>query len=234
MVSAAKPDCEPALLQSRGVCVLMFSGGRDSTLAAVRLAEAGFELILVTITSDHLHGLHLVEQRLRELRGLVPARTRWMHVKQPLDLATDTSFYEQTCLPCHHAYVVVAAAIAINLGAAQLAFGYTHYQSHWPEQTPLAIERLRALVEESGVELLLPVHDLQSRKQASDELEHRGLTSLALEQKCVRQVTNIQLDDERLHAQVALWEEAIRASINKLDSIPMAIISTGEIGKIHA
>lgn len=212
----------------------MFSGGRDSTLAAMRLAEAGYELILVTITSDHLFGLDAVRRRTREFAGLLPAATKWMHVRQPAALATDTSFYEQTCLSCHHAYVVVAAAVAVSLGASRLAFGYTSYQAHWPEQTPLAIERLGTVLAENGVELMLPVHDLRSRDEASSELERRGLSGMALEQKCARQITNVELDAERLCAQVALWEGAIRASMDKLNTIPMAITDTGEIGEAKA
>src|SRR5205807_6393519 len=118
-------------------CVLMFSGGRDSTLGALRLSDADKEIVLVTVTSSHLVGIDHVRQRLKEISPHLPPRTPWVHVRQPAELRTDTSFYERTCLPCHHAYVVSAVGCAKHLGATDMAFGYTQYQSNWPEQTPI-------------------------------------------------------------------------------------------------
>ena len=64
--------------------------------------------MLVTVTSTHLVGMEQVRQRLKELARLLPKDTPWIHVRQPEELKTDTSFYDRTCLPCHHAYVVVS------------------------------------------------------------------------------------------------------------------------------
>jgi len=211
-------------------CVLMFSGGRDSSIAALRLAHTGRPPTLVTITSDHLLGIEKVKQRLVELASYLPATTRWLRIAQPEDLATDTSFYEQTCLPCHHAYVVVAAAVARSMKAQRLAFGYTGYQSDWPEQTPLAVSKLRAVLADYGIELELPVADLASREQARRALEVFGLSPSSLEQKCSRQVTNVALDDTLLRAQISLWEGAIRRSMDELDRIPAAIMEEAILG----
>jgi hypothetical protein len=213
-------------------CVLMFSGGRDSSIAAVRLAHGGRPPTLVTITSDHLFGIDKVKQRLVELACHLPASTRWLRIVQPVDLATDTSFYEQTCLPCHHAYVVVATAVARSMNAQRLAFGYAGYQSDWPEQTPLAVSRLRAVLADYGIELDLPVADLASREQAEQELEALGLSPGSLEQKCSRQVTNLALDETMLRAQISLWEGAIRRSMDKLDRISAAIIEEATLGSL--
>jgi hypothetical protein len=191
----------------------MFSGGRDSTLAALRLNEAGQRLVLVTVTSGHLVGLDRVRRRLGEVARRLPPDTPWVRVRQPEELGTDTSFYDQTCLPCHHAYVVVSAVIARALGASRLAFGYAGYQSDWPEQTPLAVSRLAALLERHGIELVLPVYDLHSRDEAVAELTTRGFGSDSLEQKCLRQVFNVALDEARLAQQVELWEKAIETSM---------------------
>jgi len=212
-------------------CVLMFSGGRDSTLAALRLSKAGFALSLVTITSDHLHGIGHVQRRIDELGPLLSPGTRWLRIAQPHDLRTDTSFYAQTCLPCHHAYVVVAANVARSLGATTLALGYTAYQSDWPEQTPVAVASLRAVLSEHGVRLLLPVRDLSSREQAACELASNGLSPTSLEQKCSRQVTNVKLEDSHLQLQVALWETAIRTSLQELDTIATSVMGDDVIGR---
>ena len=73
-------------------CLLMFSGGRDSTLAALRLHHGRVPLRLVTVTSSHLTGINLVRRRLSELSKILPATTPWLNIRQPVDLKTDTSF----------------------------------------------------------------------------------------------------------------------------------------------
>lgn len=213
-------------------CVLMFSGGRDSTLAAMRLLQRGMSLTLITITSDHLHGINAVKQRLKELKSNFPQNTEWILIRQPAELHTDTSFYKQTCLSCHHAYVVVAGVIAKALGISRLAFGYAGYQNDWPEQTPLAVSRLGQVLAESGISLLLPVYDLPSRSIADDELAAFGLSRGALEQKCSRQVSNVVLRGGELDQQIDLWVAAIKESISKIDLINTSVIEKIKIGEI--
>jgi predicted subunit of tRNA(5-methylaminomethyl-2-thiouridylate) methyltransferase len=210
----------------------MFSGGRDSTLAALRLAERRENLVLVTISSGHLHGIEAVKRRLQELSSQLPPETQWLRIRQPLELATDTSFYAQTCLPCHHAYVVVAAAIAGELGARRLAFGYTTYQDDWPEQTPLAIVRLRSVLDRHGIELVLPVHDLRSKREAIAELDRRGVSSGALEQKCSMQVNNVRLSPDHLDQQTQLWQDAIAASLTRLDGLALSILDSRSLNEM--
>ena len=203
-------------------CVLMFSGGRDSTLAALRLHKEGHNITLITVKSDHLYGIESVHHRLRELRNILPANTPWLAIEQPSQLRTDTSFYEMTCLPCHHAYVVIAAALSLRLKASALSFGYAGYQNTWPEQTPLATSRLRAVLRRHNIDLHLPVYNIDSRQQVIDELGAFGVTADSLEQKCLQQVHNIELSEDKLTAQIALWEQAIEESINKLHLIEIA------------
>jgi predicted subunit of tRNA(5-methylaminomethyl-2-thiouridylate) methyltransferase len=210
--------------------VLMFSGGRDSAIAALRMHESGLSPVLVTISSWHLIGIDRVHQRVRELERYLPAGTPWLIVRQPTELKTDTSFYQQTCLPCHHAYVVVGAAVAAKAGIKQLAFGYARYQSEWPEQTPFAISHLTSVLARHGLQLILPVYDLASRRAAVEELEKSGLSVEALEQKCVQQVTNLALGDELLSQQVSLWERAIDISMSVLPTIEIEVIEATTVG----
>jgi hypothetical protein len=205
-------------------CLLMFSGGRDSTLAAVRLGQAGRNLTLVTITSDHLVGIDRVKTRLGELAEQIRQPLRWLNIRQPLDLATDTSFYERTCLPCHHAYVVVSGVVAKSLGIEHLAFGYAAYQSGWPEQSALATARLSEVLSRHGITLELPVYDISTRELAVSELKRFGLSAQSMEQKCLLQVSNVTLDAVRLRAQIDLWEQAINQSMRRLDRIAIEII----------
>lgn len=191
----------------------MFSGGRDSTAAVVRLNERSMSQTLVTICSDHLVGINSVKKRLLELKRILPPQTEWRLIRQPRELMTDTSFYQKTCLPCHHGYVVVGAITAFALGAERLSFGYAGYQNTWPEQTPLAVETLSNTLAAYGITLDLPVYAVGSRSDVEAELIAAGLTPHALEQKCLQQVQNIELTPDVLAAQIHKWNSAIKASV---------------------
>jgi hypothetical protein len=229
---AGQPSLAPSgqLLNPDGRRLLMFSGGRDSTLAAMRMNAEGLPVALVTVSSWHLVGIERVKARLREMSGHLPPNTPWFHARQPNELRTDTSFYEQTCLPCHHAYVVVSGVIAKSLGACSLAFGYAQYQEDWPEQTPLAVSRLRHVLARHGITLELPVYDLSSKAAAAAELQKLGLSAEALEQKCLRQVTNVALPEVKLAEQIALWENAIDRSMMQIESIKIEVLEQRTIG----
>lgn len=208
----------------------MFSGGRDSTIAALRMHQVGTVPILITVSSSHLIGIERVRKRVSELERFLGIGVPWVIVRQPTELRTDTSFYEQTCLPCHHAYVVAGAAVAAKASFQNLAFGYASYQSAWPEQTPYAIERLSAVLSRHGIRLSLPAYDLVSREQAIKELSVRELSTEALEQKCVQQVNNVKLDHARLTQQVDLWESAIHASMASLSAIDIEVVEVASTG----
>jgi hypothetical protein len=203
--------------------VLMFSGGRDSTLAALRLSPQHPTLTLVTVTSDHLVGVHAVRQRLVELREYLPTRTTWLLVSQPSNILSDEASYARTCLPCHHAYVAVGASVARELNIGTLAFGYAGYQSSWPEQTPYAVEKLSAVLSQVGIRLVLPVYNVDRKESAIDELSSRGLTTTALEQKCLRQITNVALDDIGLRRDVDRWEGALSRILHNLDQLRLNV-----------
>jgi hypothetical protein len=203
---------------------LMFSGGRDSTLAAVRLHEHGHPLTLVTVTSDHLVGIERVERRLRELRSILPDDTEWVHVRQGKPDPSSMNFNHRTCLPCHREYVSIAGAVLAARPSRAIAFGYVSYQQQWPEQTPIAIESLSRVLGRYKIELVLPVHSLTSKEAAVAELERYQLSPNSWEQKCLRQVDNIKLDPQQLKEQVGLWEAAIDSALANANRSTLDVI----------
>jgi hypothetical protein len=212
--------------------VLMFSGGRDSTLAAIRLHNEGWPVTLVTVTSDHLNGIENVEARLRELRSFLPPTTKWIRARQPSELSLPSGFHRQTCLPCHYAYVSIAGAVLATVPSKNIAFGYVGYQRAWPEQTPLAIERLTKVLDRHGIGLLLPVQSLASRDDAIAELRQYGLSTESLEQKCSRQVSNIQLHAAQLEQQIDLWEMAIESALAQSANFQLEVIRETNLQEI--
>ncbi len=211
------------MLTEHNKCVLLFSGGRDSTLAAVELAKVYQKLVLVTVTSTHLSGIGTVHNRLKELKRYLPEDTEWYCIKQPADLCTDVSFYAPTCLPCHHSYVVVGVLIAEQTITKDVAFGYTGYQSTWPEQTKLAITRLTDLLKSYNINLILPVYDIDDVEIVKQELEKLGLSPAALEQKCTRQITNIELESETLNGEINAWTKAMNQTLKVRQNIKLDI-----------
>ena len=181
-------------------CTLMFSGGRDSTLSAVRLACQGDDVILITVTSAHLTGIAAVRERLLELKPLLPGTTRWLQIRQPEIAAGSSLLRASTCLPCHRSYAALGAAVAKQYSSAALAFGYARYQADWAEQTPYAVEQLRDVLGRCGLKLVTPVYDVSSREQAVSELQALGLSAAALEQKCLQQQFNVALPPQQLWA----------------------------------
>lgn len=214
------------------LCVLLFSGGRDSTIAAVRLSCHFEKLVLVTVTSEHLIGIASVRRRLGELKSHLPKTTQWLHVIQPTTMPGDQLFRAQTCLPCHRAYAAIGATVAKRFKANSVAFGYTKYQSTWPEQTPFAIQRLAFVLTTCGIGLELPVYDIASKSEAIAELSKYGLTIEALEQKCLRQQFNVALDPARLEKEISAWEQATVQSMAVLSQLQIEIVSEFPLGEL--
>jgi hypothetical protein len=205
--------------QLSGTCVLLFSGGRDSTIGAIKLSDLFERLILVTVTSQHLVGMDAVYRRLAELKPHLSSKTKWIHALQPTGMPGDQLFRAATCLPCHRSYTAMGAVLAKRFKADSLAFGYTSYQSTWAEQTPYAIDRLKHVLLSRGIRLILPVYDIASKNDAIAELEKYHLSPVALEQKCIQQQFNIALDQEHLKEEIELWDRALVNALAILDEI---------------
>jgi hypothetical protein len=203
-------------------CVLMFSGGRDSTLAALQLHASGFELDLATITSGHLIGIDRVRRRLRELRGHLSQSTRWLSVAQPMNpVEMPMGFSERTCLPCQQAYVLAGFKLLKDEGLKDLALGYAEYQSSWPEQAPEATRRLASLLKAREVDLHLPVYGIRTKELALRKLADANLSTEALEQKCLKQITNVTLEQDQLVRQLDLWEALLCQSLDRITDVRM-------------
>jgi len=213
--------------------VLLFSGGRDSTLAAIRLSRIVERLILVTVTSGHLIGIDAVRRRLDELKRHLSADTRWINMVQPPAMPSDRLFQAATCLPCHRSYTAIGALVAAQLGAKSLAFGYTRYQSEWLEQTPEATECLARLLARRGINLLLPVYDIKSKEDAIAELKRYGLSTVALEQKCLQQQFNTKLERSKIKSEIAVWEQALILTLDALLGLPVQTITDTTLKRLE-
>jgi hypothetical protein len=207
----------------------MFSGGRDSSLAAARLATIQEHILLVTMVSDHLVGLDRVEERLVEL-SRCGVRGTWLAVRQP-DLAIGPILREsKTCLPCQLSYAFAGAGIAKLVGSHSVAFAYTDYQATWPEQTPLAISILQKAYLQIGLSLQLPVRDLASKGAAVDGLRAYRMSPVALEQKCLRAIQCVAPTSTELSSAIAMWSAALEEILVQAVNYAPDILVERQIG----
>lgn len=217
---------------TRRTCIVMFSGGRDSTLAAVRLAQNRDRLILVTVTSGGLTGIERVSRRLSELQPVLSIDTSWVHVRFPE--TSERAAKRKTCLTCHQAYIVAGAMLADKFDAKHIALGYSGYQAGWAEQTPYAIGKLNEVLNSNGLVLVLPVTDILRKEDALQELQSNGLTADSLEQRCVRQIVDPCLIAEELHKEVDRWSSELMKAMSDRGAMSLDIAAIRQFSDLEA
>lgn len=206
----------------------MFSGGRDSAIAAVRLSKIVTHLTLITVVSEHLFGIERVYERISQLKKFLPKETEWLQVLQPKFPIVEI-LNNATCLPCQHAYIIVGIIIAQRFHTLNLATGYSGYQNSWPEQTPYATTQLKKLIEDFGLYIHFPVYDIQKKEDAINELIQLELESEAYEQKCLKQSSNIELADDILPLEIDKWINCINETIKSKDNVAINILDAHSI-----
>jgi len=173
--------------------LLLFSGGRDSSLAACILAEAGHRVHPFTTDNGTYIGSELSEHRFQELRRAFPDSfaPRAIRCTRGLFRRIALATIEDDFAEFHNNLIVVGDQLATLTEAivyclknrlAIIASGYTAYQADsYPEQMPEAVPLFAALAEEHGVQYTTPVYNFTSSDQVKYELYERGLTTKSLE-----------------------------------------------------
>lgn len=185
-------------------CILLFSGGRDSTLSSVLLSKQFEYIHLITIKSVHLKGLENVYTRLKILQPFLQEKCSWELYRKieniPLKRLKIT-----TCLPCHAYYIALLQCLARSQNIKNVSLGYVGYQNCWEEQSPYAKKSLREYLANKGINLILPVEDIQTKDDMKQALKDLGLPEEASEQKCLKSSFNIPLNPSEIEEQVDAW-----------------------------
>jgi hypothetical protein len=198
---------------SSSTCVLLFSGGRDSTLAAIRLARSFSRIVLVTVKSPYMTGASKLELRLEELKRVLSVQCEWLLVPEKRLLANQAEAEDLGCIGCHFGYFASAYSIARQLDCNCIACGFVEYQNSWVEQTPYSVVRLRHLMSQYGIKLVLPVAELRSKREVQMELTSYGVTQDSLELKCSKQGIDPGLAESPLRAVVDEGIEALHMAL---------------------
>lgn len=183
---------QKADVESHETVAVMFSGGRDSTLAAAYYAERGCAVHLLTFENGSHQAIEIVRSRVKELRSRWPEEVRIWNIlscsKALRDIAlmtltADVRLYGEQLVCLGSAFAMVARSIdyCVSRSVPTLAVGYAAYQRHYPEQSPAAIQFFAAFAKEYHVDFRCPGQSRETEEEAKVMLDALGLSPKALE-----------------------------------------------------
>ena len=177
--------------------VILFSGGRDSSLAVCKLASHEKNLILMNCLNGTTIGTDVIQTRYRDLKERFPSRIKDF-VQVPIfglfrtlaisQLERDLKCYKTclVCLGCKMAAHTHAIIFCIENDIKVIADGYNQYQSgDFMEQRPEAIEIMKNFSAEYGILYINPVYDYKNKKEVKYALYDYGISTKSLEGTCI-------------------------------------------------
>lgn len=187
----------------RHKCLLLFSGGYDSLLAACRLIEQGYDLFLFTCNNGAELKLRFsVEQNAGRLKALYGERVRslgirstigiWRVFLQPYLLGKiqiqeyDLLPTEFICTTCRLSMYILSIALCNINHIEHLAEGARLSES-FLEQSEQVMDKLKMICNKHSIDLLLPVYEAKSKGEVKDELMKRAVTPKTEEPFCILQ-----------------------------------------------
>jgi predicted PP-loop superfamily ATPase len=172
--------------KSAGI-VLCFSGGRDSSCAALKLIQKKKSPLLLTIIDSNLQTDQKTEGRVKELRDKFGLTFSWVSIcAQPFyeEIFKTPVLTSPSCFNCFMVKLSVAIIIAKKHSVSTIATGFTSYQASWVEQSRTAIDETKKFLSEYELSLELPVWDIQSKEDASKILSNNSMSPEPLEPVC--------------------------------------------------
>lgn len=182
--------------------LLMYSGGKDSTLAAIRLVKAGYNVYFIHFDNGSMRDVdkpYLTwKKSFANYEGYyfpyeyssVNVESDFKHFfsdwisryDDTLEDGTITS--EVRCLACRASMYLRAIKIAKKEGFKYIADGARISQKFMLEQIPMTT-RFRELANSQGIEVLYPVLDLTYDKAKKQEIMDAGFSAKSWESKCL-------------------------------------------------
>ena len=180
-------------------CLLLYSGGRDSTLAAIRLYNAGYNVHFIHFNNGYMCDCdkpYLTFQEIFnkeidyyfdyelsnvDVKGLFEEYFNNWSIGVTNDSTLDS---EIRCLSCRMAMYTKVIQIAKEKGYKYIAEGARIRQKFMLEQLPI-ITRLKELTASQGIKLLFPVLYVDDDQKEIEELLANGYSSKTWESKCL-------------------------------------------------
>lgn len=177
--------------------LLLYSGGKDSTLSAIRLHNAGYNVHFIHFDNGSMKDQDKPYLTYRKtfkpedgyyfsyLHKSVDTSYLFSSLYQGYKPSTDSSFdSEIRCLTCRMSMYIETIRIAKKEGFKYIAEGARISQKFMLEQPPI-LDRVAELTNTHGIKLLLPVLDLSNDQEEIEEIISNGYSSKTWESKCL-------------------------------------------------
>lgn len=180
-------------------CLLLYSGGKDSTLAAIRLYRSGYNVHFIHFDNGHMLDqdkpyLTFLETFNKDKDYYFDYSLSSVDIKDLFDeyynewsskISNDKELdSEIRCLSCRMAMYTKVIQIAKERGYKYIAEGARISQKFMLEQLPIT-QRLKDLASSHGIKLLLPVLYVDDDQKEIEELLENGHSSKTWESKCL-------------------------------------------------
>lgn len=207
-------------------CLLLYSGGKDSTLAAIRLYKAGYNVHFIHFDNGHMLDqnkpyLTFLETFNKDKDYYFDYSLSSVDIKDLFNeyfkefKSNDPSLESEIrCLSCRMAMYTKAIEIAKEKGYKYIAEGARISQKFMLEQIPI-ITRLKDLTSQHGIKLLCPVLYEDDDQKLIEELLSNGNSSKTWESKCLigRPAKDKTKEDEQLI--IDYYDTVLEPSIQK-------------------
>lgn len=183
--------------------LLMFSGGRNSFLSALRLHREGYYVTLVTFYNGCMQGMGSVRQdAMRIVKHLGEDSARFAGIYSIIvpfrkfqdpyvldgkfcgsDCSPVAQISQLNCLACHTAMYVAGLAYCKTHGITTIADGARESQGFFVE-LPIMKTHYENLALSYGVKVITPVYDLVDDQERKNEITRAGLIPKTMELQC--------------------------------------------------
>lgn len=178
--------------------LLLYSGGKDSTLSAIRLHNAGYNVHFIHFNNGHMKDQDKPYLTYRKTFSPEDGYYfSYLHKSVNMEYLFNSYFSkyskkdddsiitsELRCLSCRMAMYTEAIRIARQKGFHYIAEGARISQKFMLEQKPI-LNRLQTITNSYGIELIFPVLDLQDDQEEINEIIANGYSSKTWESKCL-------------------------------------------------
>ena len=210
-------------------CLLLYSGGKDSTLAAIRLYNAGYNVHFIHFNNGHMLDtdkpyLTFQETFNKENEYYFDFELSNIDIKDIFNeyfnnLSTNIInnqelLSEIRCLSCRMAMYTKAIQIAKEKGYKYIAEGARISQKFMLEQLPIT-NRIKDLASSYGIKLLLPVLYVADDQKEIEELIANNHSSKTWESKCLIGKPAKDKTEEDKQFIINYYDSILKTSIQK-------------------
>lgn len=190
--------------------ILLFSGGIDCSLSACLLAEEKYKVHLIHYSNGTgLSDNAVYRIRYNELKSVLGEENITLNeINMPglfrkLSLSNIEEDFKKygnnmICLGCRMGMHVETIIYALQNNIAVVADGSIKYQSHFPEQSNMALNLFKQLYKKYGIDYIHPVIDIKEKKYVKYRLLDYGISIQSLEDTCLFNNTFSKSSDDNI------------------------------------